>query len=247
MPDDLEAERAAAVPSQAALFSGLSPDAIAGVMAAGRERRVAGDGFFFRQGEPAGSLYWLRRGQVTLLQVAPDGSQVILRLVGPGEAFGVIAAVDGVAYPVSAQAAGDCRALAWRGEQFRGLMERHPRLALNVLRILAETIVELQDRYREMVTDRVERRVARTLLRLVRQVGRKTEVGVLIDMPLSRRSLAEMSGTTLYTVSRIMAGWEQRGLIASARGRVTIRYPHGLTMIAEDLAPPAVKDAPADP
>lgn len=247
MPDDPETDLDPTALSQAALFQGLSPDALTGLVAAARDRRVARNGYFFRQGEPATAVYWLHRGQVTLLQVAPDGTQVVLRLMGPGEAFGVIAAVDGVAYPVSAQAAGDCRALAWRGDLFRPLMERHPRLALNALRILAGTIVELQDRYRELVSERVERRIARTLLRLVRQAGRKTEAGVLIDIPLSRRSLAEMSGTTLYTVSRIMTGWEQRGLIASARGRVTIRYPHGLTIIAEDLAPPAVKDAPAGP
>jgi len=238
MPTEQQDDLDAAALAQAPLFQGLDSDAVASLLAAARERRVRRKGFFFHQGEPATAVYWLRRGQVTLLQVGPDGSQVILRLVAPGEAFGVIAAVAGASYPVSAQASSDCRALAWRGDALRSLMERHPRLALNALRTLADTLVELQERYRELVTDRVERRVARTLLRLVRQVGRKTDAGVLIDTPLSRRSLAEMSGTTLYTVSRIMTAWEQRGLIATARDRVTIRYPHGLTVIAEDLTPP---------
>ncbi|MCI0732070.1 MAG: helix-turn-helix domain-containing protein, partial [Chloroflexi bacterium] len=59
--------------------------------------------------------------------------------------------------------------------------------------------------------------------------------GVLLDLPLSRQDLGEMTGTTLYTVSRILSAWEQAGLIEAGRERVTIRNPHGLVVIAEDL------------
>jgi CRP-like cAMP-binding protein len=108
--------------------------------------------------------------------------------------------------------------------------------------LLAGRLQELQDRYRELATERVERRVARALLRLARQTGRKVENGVLIDFPLTREDLAEMTGTTLYTVSRILSGWEKEGLIETGRQRVLIRSPHGLVAIAEDLAPDGSPD-----
>ena len=57
----------------------------------------------------------------------------------------------------------------------------------------------------------------------------------MLDLALSRQDLGEMTGTTLYTVSRILSGWEQDGLIATGRERITIREPHGLVIIAEDL------------
>jgi CRP-like cAMP-binding protein len=110
-----------------------------------------------------------------------------------------------------------------------------PRLALNGMKVIAGRFAELQDRYRELATERVERRVARALLRLVRQVGRQIEGGVLIDMPLSRQDLAEMTGTTLYTVSRILSKWEERGLVDGGRERVVLRKSHELVIIAEDL------------
>ncbi len=75
------------------------------------------------------------------------------------------------------------------------------------------------------------------LLRLASQTGRQTEEGVLIDMPLSRQDLAEMTGTTLYTVSRILSQWEQKGYVESRREHVVIRFPHALVTVAEDLPP----------
>ena len=116
-------------------------------------------------------------------------------------------------------------------------MERFPRIAINSLRLVSQRWHELEERYRELATERVERRVAQTLLRLVRQVGQKVEGGVLIDLPLTRQDLAEMTGTTLYTVSRILSRWEQEQLVETGRERVLIRFPHGLARIAEDLPP----------
>ena len=100
---------------------------------------------------------------------------------------------------------------------------------------MGERIQVLQDRLREMATERVERRIANTLLRLARQTGRKTPEGVQIDLPLSRQDLAELCGTTLYTVSRTLSRWEMDGIVEAGRERVVIRAPHRLVMIAQDL------------
>ena len=61
---------------------------------------------------------------------------------------------------------------------------------------------------------------------------------MLIDFPLSRQDLAEMCGTTLYTVSRTLSEWQAQGLVVTGRERVVVRFPHGLVRIAEDLPAP---------
>jgi CRP-like cAMP-binding protein len=127
-----------------------------------------------------------------------------------------------------------------------GLMERHPRISINAVRILANRVREFQDRVRELSTERVERRIARALLRLVRQAGKKVPEGVLIDLPLSRQDLAQMTGTTLFTVSRTLSQWESRGIIQSGRERVIICFPHGLVSIAEDLPEERASDLSAE-
>lgn len=149
--------------------------------------------------------------------------------------MGIIVALSNATYPLSAEAVADCQALKWDYEATIRLMEQYPHLALNGLRLVSGRFFELQERYRELATARVERRIASALLRLARQTGKRTERGVLLDLPLSRQDLAEMTGTTLYSVSRIVSGWEQQGLIESGRERIVILSPHGLVTIAEDL------------
>lgn len=219
------------------LFQGLGPPELGEVFQQAHTRRFARREFLFYQGDPAGFLYVLLRGRVRLTQTTPDGQEVLLRFVRDAEMFGGIAALGDATYPVSAQAVEDCTALCWDGETMARLMERYPRLAVNALHLMADRIQELQDRLRELATERAERRVARALLRLLRQCGRKVEGGILIDLPLSRQDLAEMAGTTIYTVSRILTRWEQEGLIQSGRACILARFPHGLVTIAEDLSP----------
>jgi CRP/FNR family transcriptional regulator, nitrogen oxide reductase regulator len=223
--------------AEAELFKGLDPSVLAAISEAARRRNVRAGAYLFRQGDEAGMLYVLVRGSVKLTQITPEGDQVLLRVVGAGETFGATAPLAGGRYPASAQAASACQVLVWDGPTMLDLMERFPRLAINALKVLAERVHEFQDRYREMATERVERRVARALLRLARQVGRRVEGGVLIDLTLSRQDLAEMTGTKRFTVSRIFSDWEERGLIEAGRERVLIKQPHGLVVIAEDLPP----------
>lgn len=190
---------------------------------------------FFREGDPADSFFVLHSGSVKLTQLTPEGHQVVLRLIGPGDAFGGVAAFGGATYPITAEPVTDASAWEWPGDVMARLMERHPKLALNALRFVAARLHELQVQYRQLATEKVERRVARALLRLVQQAGRRVESGVLIDLPLSRDDIAQMTGTTLYTVSRIISRLEGEGILEAGRQRTVIRNPHGLLKVADDL------------
>ena len=88
--------------------------------------------------------------------------------------------------------------------------------------------------------------MARALLRLVRQFGRRTEEGVLIDISLSREDLAQMTGTNLYNVSRILSKWESSGLITTGRKQVTLVNAHELVIMAEDIPQPGSRSPKTD-
>jgi CRP/FNR family transcriptional regulator, nitrogen oxide reductase regulator len=198
-------------------------------------RSVPGGDFFFHQGDPASHFYVLSAGHARLSQITPEGRQVIMGLIGQAQEIGIIAAIPGALYPLDLQATQDCQALAWDTTALHRLLESHPLLGLRALRMVSGRFVELQDRYRELATERVERRLARAILRLVAQSGRPDGDDVTIAVPLARQDLAELTGTTLFTVSRTLSAWEAAGIVRSGRERVTLCDPARLTAIAEDL------------
>jgi CRP/FNR family transcriptional regulator, nitrogen oxide reductase regulator len=218
------------------LFLGLGADGLEAVAADAHVVRAAAGRTFFREGDPARSFFLLNRGRVKFTQISAEGHEVILRVIGKGEPFGGVAAMaEDATYPVTARALEPAEAFSWAGRRITALMHRFPPIAINAARMIAERLHELQRQHRELMTERVERRIARALLRLASHSGRRVEEGVEIDFPLSRQDLAQMTGTTLFTVSRTLSGWETAGLIATGRRRVVVRQPHRLLRIAEDL------------
>ncbi len=224
-----------AVVARCALFNGLSPDECRDILAAGRAYEMPQGGFYVHQGEPSTMLYVITAGRVKLSQVTPDGQQVIVDYFGPGEGLGIVVGLNNTPYPVSAEAIEPSAAVGWSRETMLELMHGHPQLALNGIQMVGQRFAQMQNRFQELATQRVEQRVARALLRLVRQFGRRTDEGVLIDIALSREELAQMTGTNLYSVSRILSKWEADGTIATGRKRVTLKRAHELVMLAEDL------------
>ena len=217
------------------LFNEVDPQGIEEIIKVSFSRKLLDGEYFFHEDDPAEVAYVLVDGKVKLTQVTLDGQQIILGYLIPGRAYGIIAALKKVTYPVSAQAVGQCKALVWDQKTLNHLMDRYPRIALNSLRIMARQIRIFQNRVRDLSTKRVEIRIARVVLRLAHQSGKKIDEGVLIDLPLSRQDLAEMAGTTLYTASRVLREWDKKEIIHSKRQKIVIRYPHGLVSIAEDL------------
>jgi CRP-like cAMP-binding protein len=92
-------------------------------------------------------------------------------------------------------------------------------------------LADLEERFRELATERVAPRVARQLVRLLPQIGRPADGA--IEVGLSHQELALMTGTTLFTLSRLFSAWETRGLVKPRRGAVTISDVQTLSAIAE--------------
>ncbi len=186
--------------------------------------------FFFFQGDSAEYLYILTKGEVKLVQSSPNGKQVNIRTIQPWEMFAALGAVrKDATYPASAQAIQDSSALVIRSDFMGKMMQTRPYLAVGLTQLMTSLIQDIQARYRELATERVEQRIARTLLRLAAQ-GNK---GRDLEMEYSRQDLAEMAGTTLFTVSRTLSEWEKSGLIKAGREKIRIKDQGGLTRIAD--------------
>jgi CRP-like cAMP-binding protein len=187
----------------------------------------------FEQGQAAEAFYVLLHGHLKVVQVTPDGQQVVIRFVVPGEIYGIARALSRPDYPATAIALVDSVTLAWDMAIWDEFMAKHPAFARNVLHMMGQRVQEAHARVREMSTDDVEHRVAHAILRLLRQSGREVEEGLLLDVPVTRQDIAEASGTTLHSVSRVLRAWEDAGLVNVGRRKIIVRDSDRLTRIAE--------------
>jgi CRP-like cAMP-binding protein len=215
------------------LFQGFAPADGEKVVAAGAPRVLRRGEVLFREGEPANALYLVESGRVKLTQTTAGGQEVILRYLSPGDAFAAVALFERGTYPVTAQATERTRLRAWSREVLPRLVREHPRFEANLLRIVSSHTREALSRVRELATEPVAQRLARTLLRLGQQVGVEEADGGLLIERITQQEVADVAGASLFTVSRTLAGWEELGIVSTGRQRYRIRDRERLAAIAE--------------
>jgi CRP-like cAMP-binding protein len=215
------------------IFRNIEEADLRAVLQAGQTRRIPKKVAVFVQGERADEFFVLIHGHLKVVQTTGDGQQIIVRIVEPGEIYGVAMALGRPDYPGTAIAIEDSITLAWPSSAWPRLVERAPALAVNALQTVGQRLQEAHARIREFSTEEVERRVAHLLLRIVKASGRTSGDVAEVEFPMTRQDVAEMTGTTLFTVSRILSGWEQAGIVAGGRGRISVKEPVRLRAIAE--------------
>lgn len=217
------------------LFENLDDQQLDAVLARAKTRRVPQGQPVFEQGQAAEEFFVLLHGRLQVGRVTPDGQQTMVRVVNPGELFGFAKALQRGDYPGTAVAAVESLMLVWPMSAWENVVEENALMAVNAMHAVGQRLQEAHTRIVEMSTEDVERRVAHAVLRLVQQSGRKVEGGIAIDFPISRQDIAEMTATTLHTVSRILSGWEDEGLVRGGRQKLTVLKPHQLLLRAEGL------------
>jgi len=108
-----------------------------------------------------------------------------------------------------------CSALVWESCLFESLSARFAAMRLNVAYILYKQLEDMENRFREISTERVPVRLGRQILRLVEQVGIRSNGSVEINM--TREELAQLIGTSLFTVSRLLSDWDRKGIVVTRR------------------------------
>lgn len=217
---------------QARPFDGLSNAALDEIARHAKLRRVAPGEAVFEQGEPAGRFFLVAEGRMKVTMLTADGKQVLVRLIGAGDFCGLALALARPDYPASCRAAVPSLLVGWPMGYWRTLLETHPAVALRATQALGRHIADVHGRMAELATEEVERRVAHAVLRLARTAGQPGEGGVVVDFPITRQDLAEMAGTTLYSVSRIVSAWGRRGIVRRARARLVVSDAPALERIA---------------
>ena len=211
-----------------ALFAGLEERECREIVSCARARTFARDEVLFTQGQPVRSLILLQSGSVKHTQLSSSGNEVLLWMSGTGDAVNLEPESAG-GHTCSARAIERSRALLWEYNRLQTLLGQFPQIRKNISIILAGRLHELEERFREMATEKVAKRLALTLLRLLKRVGKPGRAGM--EISLTREELAQMTGTTLFTISRILSGWAEKGVVQPRRQGVVINDPAKLEML----------------
>lgn len=168
----------------------------------------AGDKIF-DEADPPESLYTIVSGRVKVFKTTSSGKDIILGIFSSGDPVGSVAVFKERPYPASAAAIEETVCIRTPREDLYRLLEQHPSVARGLLLGLTQRLVQLVNRVGELTGARVEPRMARLFLRLVREIGREERGGLFIPLSLSRQELADMTGTTIETCIRVMSKWEK--------------------------------------
>lgn len=220
--------------AQSPLFAGLPQPSLDDVFQAVNLRMLPAKTVLFHQGDAPKELIVLGNGIVKVWQMRSGGDPATIHMLGPGDLVGAVAVFRQTPFPATATAVTDCILLSWTAARTNELMERYPAIRANALDYVGARTEELVHRLGEMATEQVEQRVARALLRLADQTGRAAPEGTEIGYPLSRQDIAEIVGTDLYVVSRVLRSWAARGLVATGRLRVVLCNRPQLEKIARE-------------
>jgi CRP/FNR family transcriptional regulator len=215
---------------QSFIFSRLSKDELIELAYLAVERSFKAGEFIFWEGDSPDWFYIVAEGQVKALKHSSLGKEFIIAFFGPGEMFGEVAVFENKPYPASAQAVGQTRVLGIKREDFLSFLTSHPEVALRIINILGGRLREAQSRLRDFAGERVEQRLARTLLMLSSKLGS--------TLPFTRQEIADMAGTTTETAIRFMSRLRERGIIRSVRGKTVILDETKLILLSE--GPPQV-------
>ena len=213
-------------------FKHLTSNTISKINNLFHDSDVSANERIYFEGDEAGHLYLVAMGKVKLVRNTTSGREVLLDILHGGEYFGSLTIFGGNVHTETAIAQTDCCILRISVEDFEHILSDHPEVTRKVLEAVSQRLAESQEIVKQLSAYTAEQRIASALMRLAGKLGEAREQGVLIQLPFSRQDLAEMTGSTTETVSRIMSRFAEEGWVKSGRKWVTIMDSKRL----EDLA-----------
>ncbi len=212
------------------LLAGLDEAARTTVIHEGFPRRIPRAAVLFSEGEPAEGLWALLSGRLKLVRTTPQGRELVLHLVEPGQTFAEATLTGAAVYPATAASLEPCELWFWPRERLLALLGAQPGLALALLGSLSAWTRRILTRLELLTQRRVEERLA--LYLLARHGTRPVPPGSTVHLDIPKHLLAGLLGTGPEVLSRTFRRLEEAGILAIRGRSIALIDPSRL----EDLA-----------
>jgi CRP/FNR family cyclic AMP-dependent transcriptional regulator len=213
------------------LFRGLSAATIQQIASLSTRRPYSEGSIVFSQGDPGDALYGVVTGRVRISASAPDGKEMFLNIMEPGDTFGEIALLDGNARTAAASAMAASELLVIMREPFLGLLQREPTLSIHLLRLLCQRIRWTSGLAEDSALLAVPARLARRVLSLGKLHGHQTLEGM--HLVISQEDIARFLGISRQVVNQYLQTWKANGWVELGRAKMTILDPQALQRTSE--------------
>lgn len=198
------------------------------MLQSGRRRKYRSGEALFHEGDPGHSVYFLQAGQVKIVQILPDGAEVILDYAGPGDCVGEMALVDDGLRSATAIALEAVEVLALTREQFMEFLRQYPAVSLLMLRHAVGMVRRMNEQVQTLLSLDATGRLAKKLLDLAERHGQQTPRGLDVGLRISQDQLAQMVGAARSTVNKQLGWFQERGILTLERERIYIHQPDQL-------------------
>jgi len=217
------------------IFGALLEDELAALVRLGTLARYPAGRLIFAKGDPGDSLMVVLEGRVKISSQAPDGREIVLNFIEPGQVLGEIALLDGKPRTMTANAFGPVQVFLLRRKAVLAFLEEKPSVAIRLIGVLCQKLRRTTEMFEEKTLLGMAPRVARGLLRLAAEHGTRTGEGVLIDLKLSQFELGAFVGVSRENFNRQLSAWRDGGIV-SLRGRqIVIHAPTELQILAGEM------------
>lgn len=203
------------------LFRGLPPASLERVVGLATQRHYRAGEIIFSQGDPGDALYAVVAGRVRISAGTADGREMSLNIMEPGDTFGEIALLDGGSRTATATATEPSELVAIRRDHFLALLEREPRVALELLKLCGERLRWTSGLVEDAALLDAPARLAKRLLSLGALHGQRGKAGVTLR--ISQEDLATFLGVSRQAVNQHLQAWKAQGWVELGRGSVTVR------------------------
>ena len=209
---------------QVPLFEALDDEQLEAIALVTITRSFDKDQVIILAEEEGDALFIISDGQVKVSIVSEDGREVILSLLGPGAVFGELSLLDGKPRSANVVATADTGLYMVRRSDFLQLVYKVPQIAVGLLSELASRLRKTDRKIEGLALLDATSRISETLLSLADEQGTKTDEGIQLESRPTHQQIANMSGTTRETVSRVLKRLENEGYVSCEGRTITILH-----------------------
>jgi CRP-like cAMP-binding protein len=208
------------------IFAELGGDELQRISSLCHTRQLAAGELLFRKGDPGNALFGIRRGQIRIETGTSGGRRLTLNFMGPGDLFGEVALLDGESRTAAATAGEPTELFVLRREDFLACLEREPKVAIKLIRLLCRQIRWQSERMEEGMLQPLPVRLARRLCALASDFGSEVHI--------SQEQLGIFVGAARESVNRQLQLWRRDGILDLQRGRILLRNMTKLAAVARN-------------